>query len=360
MSDAFLCGDVASICLDLVATPSEYGEEKVLADAVESRLRELGLDVERIGNAVIAARGGAGDPVALVGHLDTVPNWPDGVAARESDRIVGRGAADMKGGVAVMLDLAATVTTPERRTVYVFYDREEGPNQDNGIHRVLAESRLLDPKPTFAVVLEPTGGTVHAGAVGTMNADIVFRGTTAHSARPWEGRNAIGPAVATALTRLSERAPIPIDVEGLRFHDVITVTGLQSGIARNVLPDEVRLWVNVRVAPGRSLDEARREVAELAGPSAEITWLDESPPAPPCTEEPAIAAFLARTGLAVHPKQAWTDVATLQAWGVPAINYGPGEASQAHQPGEWVAIERLRACATLLRDHLLLAAPEAP
>lgn len=358
MSDGFLSGDVAAICLDLVATPSEYGEEEVLAGAVEKRLLDLGLEVERIGNAVIAARGTEGDPIALVGHLDTVPNWPEGGASREGGRIVGRGAADMKGGVAVMLDLVARVTEPARRTVYVFYDREEGPNHLNGIHRVLAESRLLDPKPTLAIVLEPTGGTVHAGAVGTINADVVYRGTTAHSARPWEGESAMSTAAAEALVRFAARAPIPIDVEGLRYHDVVTVTGVHAGVARNVLPDELRLWVNVRVAPGRSLDAARAEVVELAGETAEITWLDESPPAPPRIEDPAVARFLARTGLPVHPKQAWTDVATLQAWGVPAINYGPGEASQAHQPGEWVDIDRLEECVRLLRDDLLLVPEE--
>lgn len=357
MSDPPLAGDVASICLDLVATPSEYGEEEALADAVEMRVRELGLEVERIGNAVVAAHGPEGDPVALIGHLDTVPNWPDGRAARDGDRIIGRGAADMKGGVAVMLHLAETVTEPARRAVYVFYDREEGVNSLNGIHRVLAESRLLDPKPAFAVVLEPTGGTVHAGAVGTINADVVYRGATAHSARPWEGENAISRAAAEALVRFGEREPIPVQVEGLTYHDVVTVTGVHAGVARNVLPDELRLWVNVRVAPGRSLDAARAEVAALAGPTAEITWFDESPPAPPRIEDPTVAAFLERTGLPVHPKQAWTDVATLQAWGVPAVNYGPGEPSQAHQPGEWVAIDRLEECARLLRADLLLVPP---
>lgn len=360
MSDTSLSGDVASICLDLVTTPSEYGEEGPLADLVEARVRGLGLEVERIGNAVIAGSGSGDESVALVGHLDTVPNWPDGGASRVDGRIIGRGAADMKGGVAVMLHLAGTVPAPARRVIYVFYDREEGPNHFNGIHRVLAESRLLAPKPTFAVVLEPTGGTIHAGAVGTMNADVIYRGTTAHSARPWEGENAISRAAAEALLRFTAREPIPVEVEGLRYHDVVTVTGIRAGVARNVLPDELHLWVNVRVAPGRSLGAARAEVAELAGEAAEISWLDESPPAPPRVEDPTVARFLARTGLPVHPKQAWTDVATLQGWGVPAVNYGPGEPSQAHQPDEWVEIALLEECARLLRDDLLLVPAEEP
>lgn len=350
-------GDVAEICHDLVATPSEYGEEAMLADRVEERVRALGVRHERIGDAIVCRSGAAdasdADTVALVGHLDTVPNWAGGTVERTADRIVGRGAADMKGGVAVMLRLLERLADAPTPVVYVFYDREEGPNADNGIHEVLRRSRLLG-LPGFAIVLEPTGGTVHAGAVGVLNADVVYRGRNAHSARPWEGENAVTKA-AGALARFAARGERPVDVDGLRFHDTICVTGAHGGLARNVVPHELVLWVNVRVAPGGSLDDARAEVAELAGPDAELRWLDESPPAAPNLEAPAIRRFLAQTGLPVHPKQAWTDVATLAAAGIPALNYGPGEPSQAHQPGEWVEIARLRECEGVLAG--LLAAP---
>lgn len=356
MSRAPLSGDVAEICLELVATPSPYGQEAALADLVEARIGSLGLPVERIGNAVVTRTGGDGTPVALVGHLDTVPNWPDGTTERQGDRIVGRGASDMKGGVAVMLALLPRLGPDSAPTVHVFYDREEGPNADNGIHRVLAESRLLEPKPAMAIVLEPTGGTVHAGAVGTLNASVAYCGRSAHAARPWEGENAISAALADALARFAARAPIPVTVDGLTYHDVVTVTEIHGGVAHNVVPDRVDLWVNVRVAPGRSDDDARAEVATLAGPAATVEWRDASPAAAPRLGDPAVAAFLARTGLPVHPKQAWTDVATLQAWGVPAFNYGPGEASQAHQPGEWVSIDRLEECVRVLATELRAAA----
>jgi len=207
----------------------------------------------------------------------------------------------------------------------------------------------------MAVVLEPTNGTIHAGAVGTLNADVVFSGKAAHSARPWEGDNAVSLALAEALARFSVRVPIPVEVDGLRFHDVITITAVQAGVARNVVPDRAELWVNVRVAPGRSVDDARAEVEELAGPSASVTWLDVSPPALPQLSNLTVQAFIERSGLPVHPKQAWTDVATLQAWGVPALNYGPGEPSQAHQPGEWVEISMLEQCERVLTAEL--AAP---
>ena len=355
MSRPFLSGDVDDICFDLVATRSEYGDEERLADLVEQRLGELGLERERIGNALVARAGGPGTPIALVGHLDTVPNWPDGGVEHTGERVIGRGAADMKGGVAVMLALLQAAGDDTRPFVAVFYDREEGPHEANGIHRVLAESRLLQPKPAIAVVLEPTGGTVHAGAVGSLNATVAFSGRAAHAARPWEGENAVSAALAEALGRFAARAPRDTVVDGLTYRDVVTVTMIHGGVAHNVVPDRVELWVNVRVAPGNSIDDAKAEVEALAGPAAEVTWSDIAPPAHPNLGNPEIAAFVERADVDVLPKQAWTDVATFDAWGVPAFNYGPGESSQAHQPGEWVAVERLRECERVLAAELGIA-----
>jgi succinyl-diaminopimelate desuccinylase len=334
-----LTGTVADVCHDLVASRSEYGDEERLADLVEARCAALGVRHERIRHCVIARTGGDGDPVALVGHLDTVPNWPGGGVHRTAERIVGRGAADMKGGVAVMLRLLERFAARPEPLVHVFYDREEGANRDNGIHLVLGQSSLLG-SPTLGIVLEPTGGTVHAGAVGTMNADVVYGGRAAHSARPWEGENAIDNAAA-ALVRFAARTPEPVEVDGLTYHDVVTVTHVDAGVARNVVPDRCTLWVNVRVAPGRSLDDARREVEQLAGPEGEVRWLDESPSALPSLGAPIVQHFIAETGAPVLPKQAWTDVATLIHAGIPAVNFGPGESSQAHQPEEWVSIETM-------------------
>ena len=352
MSRAFLSGTVADICFDLVATQSEYGDEQALADLVEHRVAELGVEHERIGNSIVARAGGMGAPIALVGHLDTVPNWEDGSVERTPTRIIGRGAADMKGGVAVMLAVLQRLTPASRATVCIFYDREEGAHSDNGIHRVLAESRLLDPKPALAIVLEPSSGTIHAGAVGSLNAQLTFRGRAAHAARPWEGENAVSTAFSEALARFAARQPIDTVVDGLTYRDVATITMINGGVAHNVVPDKVEVWVNARVAPGNSIEAAKAEIEALAGPAAEVHWSDIAPPAAPSLTAPAVADFLERSGLSVHPKQAWTDVATMHAWGVPAFNYGPGEPSQAHQPGEWVEIDALEECERVIAKEL--------
>jgi succinyl-diaminopimelate desuccinylase len=343
---------VARTCLELVRTPSPCGQEDRVCSLIEQRLARLGTRHERLGNAIIARTGAATDTdaVALVGHLDTVPDWDGGEARITAERIIGRGSADMKGGDAVMLELCEQLRDTSRPVVYVFYDREEGPHDQNGIHTVLKHATLLG-RPGFAVVLEPTSNTVHAGAVGTLNADVVFTGRAAHAARPWEGDNAITQAAA-ALTRLRDHAARPVLVEGLRFFDTIAVTTAHGGTARNVIPDRFTLAVNARAAPGRPLDDARADVETLAGADATVQWLDAAQGAPPGLDQPPVRRFVDETGVDVHPKQAWTDVATLHAAGIPAVNFGPGDSAQAHQRGEWVALSALDRCLALLTRYL--------
>jgi succinyl-diaminopimelate desuccinylase len=327
---------LAALTLELVAVPSVTGEEAALADLVEARCRAfLGAEVERLGNAIVVRTGAAGrDAVALIGHLDTVPPWPDHRAFREGMRVVGRGAADMKGGDAAILGVLEHAAAQGLPAVGVFYDREEGLAHLNGLPAVLRTSRLIGT-PAFAFVGEPTSCTVHAGCVGSVNADVTFHGRTGHAARPWEGENAIIRA-APFLARAAEVQSQAVVVDGLEFHDTLTVTTAEGGSARNVVPDRLVLGVNARFAPSGTAGDTRARIERLVAGEGTIEFLDEAPAARPNLQNETLRAFLAATGVEVRPKQAWTDVATLQAHGIPAVNYGPGEPGQAHQPGEWV------------------------
>ena len=226
---------LARLALELVAVPSVTGQEAALADLVEARCRAFGgVEVERLGNALVARVGERDDAVALVGHLDTVPPWEGHMPRLDGLRVIGRGAADMKGGDAAILAVLEECASAGSDVVCVFYDREEGPNRENGIHTVLSQSRLLG-RPAFAFVGEPTGCDVHAGCVGVVNADLVFHGRTAHSARPWEGDSAILRAVPF-LERASRTAHRPVEVEGVTFLDRLCITQTHVGVARYALP----------------------------------------------------------------------------------------------------------------------------
>ena len=140
---------------------------------------------------------GRDERVVLAGHIDTVPltDPPNLPTQRIGDELVGRGTVDMKGGVAVQLKLAQQVREPSRDVTYVFYEGEEIDGEYNGLaHLVRDRPEILHAD--FAVLLEPTNGAVEGGCKGTLRAEILTKGVAAHSARPWNGHNAIHDAEA--------------------------------------------------------------------------------------------------------------------------------------------------------------------
>jgi succinyl-diaminopimelate desuccinylase len=197
---------------------------------------------------------------------------------------------------------------------------------------------------------------VELGCLGGIHTRVTVHGVAAHSARPWQGRNAVTAAVPL-LTGLAARPPVAVVVDGIDYRDVLTVTQAWSGglgpessgmpPVRNVVPDRFTLNLNLRFAPSRDLEAAEAEleatVRALAGDDADLTFevVDRAPPAPPHRDEPTVGRFIASVGGAITGKQAWTDVARLTARGVPALNFGPGATAQAHQRGEWVAVDAM-------------------
>lgn len=351
---------LAHRCLELVRIPSVTGEEAAIADHLEawahdhSALRPEA--VAREGNALLLGTLDLRPAIALVGHLDTVP--PD-IEAPEphwmGDRIVGLGAADMKGSLAVMQLLFETLPLESLpfSMMGIFYDREEGPVAESGLQP------LLDRHPELhdldlAVTMEPTDNTLQLGCLGTLQARVVFVGKSAHSGRPWEGENAIHKA-GPFLARLRERPFREVMVDGLAFRDVMSATLADGGRARNVIPGRFELNVNYRFPPapplGEAVSRAELEVRALAE-DAEVEIIDAAPPGPVPTNNPVLDHFLAHADLEVRPQQGWTDVSRFAAHGVDAINFGPGSGAQAHRTAEWVSVQEMVRCFDLLTQML--------
>jgi succinyl-diaminopimelate desuccinylase len=332
-------GLLRTTLLELCSVASPIGEERALCDRVEERLSALPSRpaVRRFGDSIVVplTRSCSGGPrVALVGHLDTV-RTENGPARVEGDRLFGAGASDMKSGLAVMIALAETLRLSELGCdlTLVFYAREEGPFADNELGPVLERDPELG-KVDLAVCLEPSDNKLHLGCVGSIHATLTFRGRTAHSARPWEGDNAI-TAAADFLAELRALRPRESVLDGLTYRSVTTVTQARDGgRGRNVVPDQFVLNVNHRFAPDRSLDEAKADLAALVRGRADIEFTDLSPAASPSAGHPLVRALVDAGARAVEPKQAWTDVARFAARGVAAVNFGPGENAQAHQRNE--------------------------
>jgi succinyl-diaminopimelate desuccinylase len=329
--------------------PSVTGAEKALCDDLEARLSRLGggWETRRISNNLVVRRSepDASRPrIAFAGHLDTVPEPEGGLPARvEGERIYGRGASDMKAGDAVMLalleDLPWEVSWAE--PAFVFYEREEGPYAENGLEKVFAGCPwVLDAG--LALVLEPTAGALEVGCVGTAQIEVTFRGRPAHSARPWQGENAL-TAAGGLLAELHERQVEEVVVEGLTFYEVLVPTMARGGRAKNVVPDVFWINVNYRFAPDKTLEDVRQVFEELLEGRADYEVADFAPSGPVELDNPLLQKLI-ETGLEVRPKQAWTDVARFAGRGVAAANFGPGLPSQAHQRAEFAERQLLERC----------------
>ncbi len=349
----------------LCVIPSPTGEEGPICDALVGRLSKVALagPIRRYGESIVvpltrSKKGTSRPKIALVGHTDVVRTSHTGGVRVEGDRFYGPGASDMKSGLALMLDLAegGRAAAEEVDLTLVFYAREEGPFADNELGVVLPadeELRGVD----LAVCLEPSDNKLSLGASGSIHANVRFRGRTAHSARPWQGENAIHKA-GPFLCDLAARTPREVTLDGLVYRTVTTVTMAQGGRGRNVVPDELSLNVNHRFSPDTSIEEAQREIERLVNGRASIEWQDLSPAALPHANHPLVEKLRTSGVAAVEPKQAWTDVARFATFGIPAVNFGPGENAQAHQQNEWTSVSKLHDGQKILERWLRAAGEE--
>jgi succinyl-diaminopimelate desuccinylase len=351
-----LTADPAELTAALVDIPSVSGEEKALADAVEHALRAQAphLEVVRNGDAVLARTNlGRDSRVVLAGHLDTVPingNLPSSRTGTGEDAILhGCGTVDMKGGDAVMLNIAASITEPRHDLTFVFYDCEEVDADRNGLNRI--ERELPEwLSGDLAVVCEPSSAAIEAGCQGTIRVEVRVEGRRAHTARAWMGENAIH-AAQPILQRLADYTPRQPEIDGLRFHEGLQAVRIEGGIAGNVVPDACVVSVNHRFAPDRSLADAEAHLREVFD-GFDVTVVDAAQGALPGLAAPATAELVEAAGGRPVAKLGWTDVARFAARGLPAVNFGPGAPSLAHTQEEHVAEADIRHCADVLRRFL--------
>ncbi len=298
-----------------------------------------GLRLDRVGpNLVARTAGGRHQRVVLGGHLDTVPANGNEVPQLDGDVLHGLGAADMKGGLAVLLRLAEDLSSDPQRARHevtlVFYECEEVADQFNGLARIFDDApELLDGD--FAVLLEPTDGWVEAGCQGVLVVRAHFDGTRAHAARPWMGVNAVHRA-ALAVHRVAAQAVDGVDVDGLRYREALQVVRVDGGVADNVIPDSCDVWVNRRFAPCYAPADAEAQVRALLADADAIDVVQAQAGAAPNLRDPLVADFVASLALPVRPKLGWTDVARFASRGIPAVNFGPGDPEIAHTAGEHV------------------------
>ncbi|MFI5403143.1 MAG: acetylornithine deacetylase [Planctomycetota bacterium] len=306
----------------------------------------------RKANLVLRFGPDTGDGLVLCGHMDVVPAEEEGWRGdpfklrAEGDRLFARGACDMKGFLAVALNLAMEMRGLRGPLVLVFtYDEETGTV---GARDLVERWPLVHTLPKRAIIGEPTELRVVRMHKGHVRMRITLHGVPAHSALPHLGKNAIEAAarVLVSLRKLRHQLEGAGGPNAARFPEVPYVTlnvgTIRGGVAANVVPDRCVLEVGVRPLPGMDpkevVEQVRQAVANAAGDAPwEMTVEGESPPllldaASPVHE--TLCSVVGQHGDAsVHFA---TDGGWLARAGLECAVFGPGNIAVAHKPNEFV------------------------
>ena len=344
--------DLVSILCDLIRVESVTDNEKKLCDILYETLGQFKGRLVRDNNSLVLHTDlGKEKRVALIGHIDTVPIGNSTTEAYiKDDSVWGRGACDMKSGLASMLkvlyDIETGEITPQHNLSYIFYENEEGPIP-NGINALLEKQHLKEID--FAFVLEPSEGNYSVGCLGSLAVRKEITGVSAHSANPKTGVNALDEAfrVYDKVKLMDSRIGSVQSIEGLDFYETVNVTTLNTFNAFNVLPPRAELIINYRFSPHRSNREARELLYSYIGEEG-VSIVDEVGSSYVGNEN---KSFLLQ-GIDSEIMQAWTDIAQLNAAGIPAINFGPGSIKHAHKPDERISISDFKDFYTNLIKHL--------
>lgn len=352
--------DLAVTTLELIDIASVSGDEERILQRIRGSMNQASLgggwraadDQDGALLYLPAARRPQAPLVLLVGHVDTVPvagaRLPGAI---EDGHVIGRGAADMKGALAVMLALAQDPPESNLDLGLVFVAREEMPIGSSALLPLLERSAQAR-EATLSIVMEPTGNAIEIGCNGNLNARVTVKGKAAHSARPWLGDNAIHAAVE-ALASVVDLPAREVEVDGLIYLEVMSVTTIEGGIAQNVVPDLVTAHVNFRYAPTRTPEDAEERVRDLLGHHrVELEVLGNAPPGPVSVANPLVERLRAAGDLQIGPKQAWTPVAEFGVHGMDAVNFGPGDPRYAHTDEEKVSVAALQRSFEVLSSFL--------
>lgn len=348
--------DLLARTAELINILSESHHEQELVAHLEGELRAVPwLTVDRVGDNLVARTNLGRDLRLLIGgHSDTVPANDNKTAVINGDILSGLGASDMKGGLAVLMALASTVSEPAIDVTYLIYACEEVAARYNGLNQLFSERPEL-VQADVALLGEPTSSMLEAGCQGTMRFAVTLKGARAHTARAWMGRNAIH-RLGALLTTIADYVPRKPVIDGCEYHEALQCVFVDGGVAGNVVPDSVTLTVGHRYAPDRTAAEAEAHVREVIEPfmepDDEMVRTDLSEAAAPGLDHPLLSAMIERNTLEVNAKLGWTDVAFFAQRGIPAANFGPADAHLAHTKDEWVSRESLDRAYEVLLDVL--------
>ncbi len=305
------------------------------------------------GLPVTSAEVGSGGPcVVLHGHVDVVPGFPGQFEARvEEDRLIGRGAYDMKGALAAMMLVITEFTESDRVRVRLGIVADEESEEDTGRGSdYLVDSGFVGD---FAITGEPTNLHIGVEAKGVLAVRLEVSGRAAHGATPWEGDNAV--LMAIDVFRSIESLPFARQSSELFDRPSINLGRIWGGDALNKVPDRCVIDVDIRYLPAQDPAAIREEIADL--PNVQVLSHFLRPPARVDRASPFVAAL--HEAAAPHHVEApmsvgrdgSSDAVSFLRVGVPAVEFGPTGAGH-HGPEEWVSLSSLDSYRQTLESFL--------
>ena len=303
---------------------------------------------------LVAEVGGSDETPCVVfhGHLDVVPGRPEQFEPLlDGDRLFGRGAYDMKGGLAAMMCALKDVEGQRRiRVRLVCVPDEESEDLDiRSTDGVVARGLGGD----FAITGEPTDLHIGVEAKGVLVMRIVVHGRAAHSSTPWLGDNAVLKAID--VFRAIETLPFSRESSDMFPRPSINVGRIEGGDALNKVPDRCTMWVDVRYLPGQDPAEILEQVRAIAGIEVERTFVHPTVSVPrtdPYVQALRDAVSRSSSGEALSVgRDGASDAASFIRAGIPAVEFGPAGGGH-HGPEEWVSVASLSMYRRALGDFI--------
>ena len=361
--------ELVEYCREMVRIKSVNppGDEMAMAEYVANVLKSIGLEVKLLKHSssrasVLAILRGSGQAPALLysAHLDTVPlgaeQWIHEPFAAETldGKIWGRGSADMKGGLAALLVMAKIMANSGLSIKGdLIFAITAGEEVDSLGAKSVASYPDLGPVQAI-IVPEPSYNDIYIAEKGALWLEISTYGKTAHGSMPALGKNAV--MMMVELIKGLENFFIPFESHAMLGGFSMSINTISGGIKTNVVPDRCVVSIDMRTVPGQDHHDIMARFQGLIKDlgkhdpdfKASIEITNDRPPIETSPKEPVVKMMVNIvadiTGEIPIPKGVnyYTDAATLApAFKAPMIICGPGHPGLAHQPNEYVEIEKL-------------------
>jgi succinyl-diaminopimelate desuccinylase len=377
--------EIAELTKQLIAIPTENppgAHYAVCLSLIERKCKDLGLCCERIEvpkeqhgtpypRECLLATHGLGDRVLYFhGHYDVVPAFDNRQFEphRVGQRLVGRGSADMKGGLAAMISaiqvLKAWGKALNGRIVLVVVPDEETGGR--GGSQYLSKLGVLGRHGVGMLTAEPTSGVVWHASRGALSARVIVQGKAAHVGWHFQGLNAFEKmhVVVRELLELKveieqRKTDFPIEPEAARNSILLIGGRCEGGTNFNTVPAECSFTIDRRINPEEDVEEEKQRILEVVdrcrqhGASLQIEFVQEGASGA-SSETTLLAMKLAESVRETSGRPARFELCPglletrfYQQLNIPAYAYGPGLFSVAHGPEEWVGLEEITRCAAV-------------